>query len=65
MKEKNLYQFLDELHTLEDKYGIYVVPSVDEHIDYDWDEEPYTSGYSCCLSYQDKDGNEIDYDSGY
>jgi hypothetical protein len=59
MNKEKLECFINELSQLQDKYGIYVSADYEEHIDYNWDEEPYVSGVTAYLIYRDKDGNEI------
>lgn len=57
--EDRLWKFHRELEILSKKYGISISSRSTEEIDYDYEENPYISGYSDCLVLSDKDGNEI------
>lgn len=59
MNKQKFRNFIDEFHKLQDKFGIYVSSGYEEEIDYNWDEEPYTSGISSYLIYTDSEGNEF------
>lgn len=58
MKDK-LEQFFEEFKALQNKYGILVSSDYEEHIDYDWEEEPYVSGVSSFLVLYDKNDKKL------
>lgn len=62
MNKEKLKLFLKELAELQEKHGIYVSATYEEHVDYNWDEEPYTCGVSAHLIYIDIEGNEMSMD---
>lgn len=49
MEREKLQQFFNEFNALQEKYGIKVLSDYEEHIDYNWDEEPYVSGVESYL----------------
>ncbi|WHF25251.1 hypothetical protein QJS65_10350 [Bacillus altitudinis] len=55
-------RFLKEISTLEIKYGIHISADYEEEIDYNWEEEPYTSGIHSFLVYTDENGNALNED---
>lgn len=63
MNKEKLKLFLKELAELQEKHGIYVSATYEEHVDYNWDEEPYVSGVSAYLIFSDTDGNEMSMDN--
>lgn len=60
--DSRLDLFLKELGDLEEKYGVYISADYEEEIDYDYDENPYTSHVSAYVVYQDKNGNKLESD---
>lgn len=60
MEKERLLYFIKELIELQEKHGIIVSVGYEEIIDYNWDEEPYTSGCNAFLVYRDiETGEEI------
>lgn len=57
-------RFLKEISALEIKYGIHISADYEEEIDYNWEEEPYTSGIHSFLVYTDENGNALNEDDG-
>lgn len=57
--EDKLWRFYREMKVLSKKYGINISSRTTEEIDYDYEENPYVSGYSDSLVLTDRDGNEI------
>ncbi|WP_242730290.1 hypothetical protein [Bacillus altitudinis] len=55
--------FLKEISALEIKYGIHIGADYEEEIDYNWEEEPYTSGIHSFLVYTDENGNALNEDA--
>lgn len=50
MNKDKIKQFFDEFNALQEKYRIRVLAEANEVYDYNYDEEPYVSGYNTYLT---------------